>query len=96
MHRVMALASARHLTVQFHTGLFEGSGNILSNGNPELLSNLFIAYPDVDFDLFPSVSYPLSVDGLRAGENVPECLCRYVLGPYDFTLGQRRGTTRFS
>ena len=57
MHRVLKCAAERHLTVQFHTGLFEGSGNILSNGNPELLSNLFIAYPDVDFDLF-HISYP--------------------------------------
>ncbi len=57
MHLVMKLAGQRHLTVQFHTGLFEGTGNIIGNGNPELLSNLFIDYPDVDFDLF-HISYP--------------------------------------
>lgn len=57
MHHVMKLAAQRHLTVQFHTGLFEGTGNIISNGNPELLSNLFIEYPEVDFDLF-HIGYP--------------------------------------
>ncbi|NLA87994.1 MAG: amidohydrolase family protein [Clostridiales bacterium] len=57
MHYILKLAGQRHLTVQFHTGLFEGTGNIIGNGNPELLSNLFIDYPDVDFDLF-HISYP--------------------------------------
>jgi predicted TIM-barrel fold metal-dependent hydrolase len=57
MRRVMEIAGRRHLTVQFHTGLFEGSGNTLSNGNPELLTSLFIDYPDVDFDLF-HIGYP--------------------------------------
>jgi predicted TIM-barrel fold metal-dependent hydrolase len=57
MHYTMQIANKLRLTVQFHTGLFEGSGNVLSNGNPELLTNLFIDYPDVDFDLF-HISYP--------------------------------------
>lgn len=57
MHHVMKIAEREHLTVQFHTGLFEGTANIISNGNPELLSNLFIEYPNVDFDLF-HISYP--------------------------------------
>lgn len=57
MHQVMKTASRHHLTIQFHTGLFEGSGNVISNGNPELLTNLFTEYPDVDFDLF-HISYP--------------------------------------
>ena len=57
MHSVLALANARHLTIQFHTGLLEGNGNTLSNSDPSLLNNLFLEYPDVDFDLF-HISYP--------------------------------------
>ena len=57
MHHVMKAAARHHLTVQFHTGLFEGFCDTLSNGNPELLTNLFVDYPDVDFDLF-HISYP--------------------------------------
>lgn len=57
MHHLMRLASARHLTIQFHTGLLEGNGNTLSNSDPSLLTDLFLKYPDVDFDLF-HISYP--------------------------------------
>ncbi len=57
MHYALGLANRRNLTFQFHTGLLEGNGNVLSNSDPALLSNLFIQYPDVDFDLF-HISYP--------------------------------------
>ncbi len=57
MHRLLGLANARNLTVQVHTGLLEGNGNTLSNSDPSLLNNLFLKYPDVDFDLF-HISYP--------------------------------------
>ncbi len=57
MHYQLKLANERNLTFQFHTGLFEGNGNTLSNGNPSLLNNLFAEYPNVDFDLF-HISYP--------------------------------------
>ncbi|MGI6238154.1 MAG: amidohydrolase family protein [Christensenellales bacterium] len=57
MHRVLTLAGKRNLTVQFHTGLLEGNGNVLSNSDPMLLENLFLRYPDVDFDLF-HIGYP--------------------------------------
>ncbi|MBM3700806.1 MAG: amidohydrolase [Actinobacteria bacterium] len=56
-HYILDIANKRNLTFQVHTGIQEGSGNILSNSNPELLSNLFLEYPDVDFDIF-HISYP--------------------------------------
>lgn len=57
MHRVLEYANERNLTIQFHTGLLEGNGNVLKNSDPSLLNNLFLDYPNVDFDLF-HIGYP--------------------------------------
>ena len=57
LHYILRLANQRQLTFQFHTGLQEGNGNCISNSNPELLSNLFLEYPNVDFDVF-HIGYP--------------------------------------
>ncbi len=57
MHYMLRLAGKKRLTIQFHTGIQEGNGNILSHSDPSLLSNLFLEYPDVDFDIF-HMSYP--------------------------------------
>ena len=52
MHFLLRLAGKRNLTIQFHTGIQEGNGNYLFHSDPALLTNLFLEYPDVDFDLF--------------------------------------------
>ena len=57
MHYVLQLANEHGLTMQIHTGLLEGNGNVLTNSDPSLLIPLFAAYPNVDFDLF-HISYP--------------------------------------
>lgn len=57
MHHTLKLADERGFTFQFHTGLLEGNGNVLSNSDPALLTNLFLAYPNIDFDLF-HIGYP--------------------------------------
>ena len=57
MHFILGMANRRNLTFQFHTGIQEGFGNILPNSDPSLLTNLFLEYPDVDFDLF-HIGYP--------------------------------------
>jgi hypothetical protein len=57
MHFVLGLADKKGLTFQFHTGLQEGSGNIISNSDPALLANLFLEYPNVQFDIF-HIGYP--------------------------------------
>jgi predicted TIM-barrel fold metal-dependent hydrolase len=56
-HFILGIANRKHLLVQIHTGIQEGSGNLIGNSNPEVLSNLFLEYPDVDFDLF-HIGYP--------------------------------------
>jgi len=57
MHHLMKLADARGLPVQFHTGIQEGNGNRIANSNPVLLTNLFLEYPNVKFDIF-HIGYP--------------------------------------
>ena len=52
MHFLLRLAGKRNLTIQFHTGIQEGNGNYLAHSDPALLTNLFLEYPDVDFDVF--------------------------------------------
>ena len=61
MHRLLALADQRGLTVQFHTGIQEGNGNILSDSNPVLLNNLFLEYENVRFDVF-HMGYPYCME----------------------------------
>ncbi len=56
-HFILGIASKKNLKIQIHTGIQEGSGNILSNSDPKLLTNLFLEYPDVTFDIF-HMSYP--------------------------------------
>ncbi|MCP4644298.1 MAG: amidohydrolase family protein [bacterium] len=57
MHYILRLAGKSNLTFQFHTGLQEGNGNLIANSDPTLLSNVFLEYPDVDFDVF-HIGYP--------------------------------------
>jgi Predicted metal-dependent hydrolase of the TIM-barrel fold len=57
MHYLLRWANRRNLTFQFHTGIQEGNANVISNADPSLLSNLFMEYPDVDFDIF-HIGYP--------------------------------------
>lgn len=54
---VLRLADERGMVVQIHTGLQEGNGNLLRNADPLLLNNLFLAYPNVVFDIF-HMGYP--------------------------------------
>lgn len=73
MHHLLKLANARNLTIQIHTGILEGNGNTLGNSDPSLLNNLFLEYPDVDFDLF-HISYPYY--------NVASALCKMFPNVY--------------
>jgi len=57
MHRIIGQARKHHLPMQIHTGLQAGDGNIISNANPEHLSNLFLEYRDVRFLLMHG-AYP--------------------------------------
>ena len=57
VHAVLGLADQKGLTVQIHTGIQEGNGNVMSDARPSLLSNLLLEYRNVRFDLF-HMGYP--------------------------------------
>ena len=57
IHFILSRISKRGIPIQIHTGLLEGSGNYVSDSNPVLLSNLFLEYPDIKFDVF-HMGYP--------------------------------------
>ena len=57
MHFILRLLNRRNLVLQIHTGLLEGQGNRLSYTDPTLMSDLFLEYPDIKFDIF-HISYP--------------------------------------
>lgn len=73
MHHVMALADRRGLPFQIHTGLQEGNGNIVANSNPELLSNLFLEYRNVTFDVF-HMGYPYQHALSALAKNFPNVM----------------------
>lgn len=56
-HAVCRLADERGLTYQIHTGIQEGNGNVIYDSNPTLLTNLFLEYGNVKFDVF-HMGYP--------------------------------------
>ena len=57
LHYIFSFANKNNMTIQIHTGIQEGNGNILTHSNPALLENLFPEYPYVWFDIF-HISYP--------------------------------------
>ena len=69
-HYILNIANRENLVLQVHTGVQEGNGNILSNSKPELLSNLFLQYPDVTFDIF-HMSYPYQNELTILAKNFP-------------------------
>lgn len=68
MHRLLDLARATNIPVEFHTGLQAGDGNIIENSNPALLSNLFLKYHDVKFILFHG-GYPFGGEMATLAKN---------------------------
>ena len=57
MHFVCRVADDHGLTYQIHTGIQEGNGNFVGDSNPTLLTNLFLEYRNVRFDVF-HMGYP--------------------------------------
>jgi uncharacterized protein len=57
MHVVVQTAADLDMPIQFHTGLQEGNGNILTISNPVNMINLFMDYPKARIDIFHA-GYP--------------------------------------
>lgn len=59
MHALLRLCDQRGLTMQVHTGIQEGNGNVIADSNPANLTNCFLEYENVTFDLF-HMGYPFT------------------------------------
>ncbi|MBN1401807.1 MAG: amidohydrolase family protein [Anaerolineae bacterium] len=70
MHFCLQQCNKYDLTVKFHTGLQEGNGNIIGNSRAALLSNLFVKYPKVRFDIY-HISYPYQEELATLAKNFP-------------------------
>jgi predicted TIM-barrel fold metal-dependent hydrolase len=57
MRRILNIAQKEHMVLQVHTGIQEGTGNLLANTDPLLLNNLFLEFPQLKFDVF-HIGYP--------------------------------------
>jgi hypothetical protein len=51
-HWVIQRSVDHELPIQIHTGYLAGNGNVLDNGKPVKLNNLFLQYPEAKFVLF--------------------------------------------
>jgi uncharacterized protein len=83
-HEIIRAAVERDVPIQIHTGLQEGNGNVLTNSNPALLTDIFLEYPGGKFDLFHG-SYPYMGEALALVKNFSNAyldLCwLYIISP---------------
>jgi len=70
VHRILQLSEKNRLPVQIHTGLQEGNENILVNSDPTLLTNLFMEYKEIRFDIFHA-GYPYFRELAAISKNFP-------------------------
>ncbi len=68
MHYLLKLADERGLPFQFHTGIQEGNGNAIADANPVHMTNLFLEYENVKFDIF-HMGYPYVMELSNLAEN---------------------------
>lgn len=70
MHQVIRRAIDHALPIQVHTGIQEGNANLITNSNPTHLTNLFLQYPEADFDVFHA-GYPFTSETAVLGKTFP-------------------------
>lgn len=69
-HWIIKKSIEYELPIQIHTGYLAGSGNVLENGKPTKLNNLFLKYRDARFVLFHG-GYPWTSDFVALGKMFP-------------------------
>jgi predicted TIM-barrel fold metal-dependent hydrolase len=75
-HYLVQLAEAHGVPVQIHTGMQAGNGNYIEHTKPSLLTNLFLRYPRVQFDVF-HIGYPYSSEASVLGKMFPNVWVDY-------------------
>lgn len=70
MHHLCRACGKAGLRIKFHCGLQEGNGNDIRNSRAALLSNLFMKYPQTNFDIY-HISYPYHEETIALVKNFP-------------------------
>lgn len=89
MHFILAWADEREAPVQFHTGFQAGGGNVIPDANPALLSNLFIEYGSVRFNLL-HMGYPYTGEVSVLAKNFRNVFIDMSWGPMVSPEASRR------
>jgi len=69
-HWIIQKSIEYDLPIQIHTGYLAGNGNVLDNGKPVKLNNLFLKYPNAKFVLFHG-GYPWTGEYAAFGKMFP-------------------------
>ena len=69
-HHMVQLAEAHGVPMQIHTGMQAGNGNFIEHGRPSQLTNLFLRYPKVQFDIF-HIGFPYPHETLVLAKMFP-------------------------
>ena len=84
-HHVLGVVRKLGLTVQMHTGMSASNANVIPNGNPLQLCELFAEYPDVDFVIM-HMGFPYQLELSALGKmfpNVyPDLSWAHILSPH--------------
>lgn len=79
-HWIIQQAVKYDLPIQIHTGYLAGNGNVLDNGQPIKLNNLFLKYPEAKFDLFHG-GFPWTDEFAALGKMFPNVYLNIVWLP---------------
>lgn len=79
-HWIIKQAIKYDLPVQIHTGYLAGNGNVLDNGQPIKLNNLFMKYPEAKFDIFHG-GFPWTDEVAALGKMFPNVYLNLVWLP---------------
>lgn len=79
-HWIIKEAIKYEMPVQIHTGYLAGNGNVLDNGEPVKLNNLFLKYPTAKFDVFHG-GFPWTDEFAALGKMFPNVYLNLVWLP---------------
>ena len=79
-HWIIQKAIDYDLPIQIHAGYLAGNGNVLDNGQPIKLNNLFLKYPEAKFDLFHG-GFPWTGEFAALGKMFPNVYLNLVWLP---------------
>ena len=94
MHALLRRMDQEGLTMQVHTGTQEGNGNVIADSNPVNLTNCFLEYENVTFDIF-HMGYPYTQELSNLAKNFRNVNIDMCWGHIISPEAARRGLTEW-